>query len=61
MGFFDALIDITSAGCKVVLTPVAIVADVSVKVITGENPGLTNACIDGIQKNINDAVDDILP
>lgn len=61
MGFFDFVVDISSAAVKTCLTPVAIVADVAVKVTTGENPGLTNGCVQGIQKDINDAVDDILP
>ena len=61
MGFFNALIDVASAATKVVLTPVAIVADVAVKVTTGENPGLTEGAIKSAGQDMKDAIDDILP
>ena len=61
MGFFNFVGDMTSAVVKVVLSPVALVADVTVKVVTGENPGLAEGCIKGAGKDLEDAVDDILP
>lgn len=54
------VVDIATAATKVALTPVAIVADVAVKVTTGENPGLTEGAIKSAGKDIQDAVDDII-
>lgn len=61
MGFFNFVVDMASAATKVALTPVAIVADVAIKVTTGENPGLTEGAIKSAAKDLEDAVDDILP
>lgn len=61
MGIFNCLVDLTSAAVKVALTPVAIVADVAVKVATGENPELTEGAIKSAGQDLQDAVDDILP
>lgn len=61
MGFFNFVGDIASAAVKVALTPVAVVADVAVKVATGENPGLAEGAIKSAGKDLEDAVDDILP
>lgn len=60
MGFFNSLIDVASAVTKVALTPVAIVADVAVKVTTGENPELTEGAIRSAGQDLEDAVDEIL-
>lgn len=59
MGLFNSLIDVVSAVTKVALTPVAIVADVAVKVATGENPGLTEGAIKSAGQDMEDAIDDI--
>ena len=61
MGFFNSLISVASAATKIVLTPVAIVADVSIKVVTGENPRLTEGAIKSAGQDLEDAVDEILP
>lgn len=61
MGFFDFVGDIGSAVVKTAITPVALVADIAVKVTTGENPGLAEGCVKGALKDVEDAVDDILP
>ena len=61
MGFFNALIDVTSAAVKVALTPVAIVVDVTTKVVTGENPGLTEGAIKSAGKDLEQVIDDIIP
>jgi len=61
MGFLDALINVASAATKIVLTPVAIVADVAVKVVTGENPELTEGAIKSASQDLEDAVDEISP
>lgn len=61
MGFFNFLGDMASAAVKVTLSPVALVADVAVKVVTGENPGLAEGAIKSAGKDFEDAVDDILP
>ncbi len=61
MGLFNFVVDITSAAVKVALTPVAIVVDVTTKVVTGENPELTEGEIKSAGQDLQDAVDDILP
>ena len=61
MGFFNSLINVASAATKIVLTPVAIVADIAVKVATGENPELTEGAIKSAGQDLEDAADDILP
>jgi len=61
MGFFNSLISVASAATKIVLTPVAMVADVAVKVTTGENPELTEGAIKSAGQDLEDAVDEILP
>ena len=61
MGLFNFVVDIASAATKIVLTPVAIVADVAVKVVTGENPELTEGAIKSAGKDLEDAVDEIIP
>ena len=55
MGFFDSIIGLTSAAVKVALTPVAIVADVAVKVATGENPQLTEGALESAKEDFEDA------
>lgn len=61
MGLFNFIGNVTSAAVKVVLTPVAVVADVAVKVVTNENPELAEGCIKSASKDMQDAVDEILP
>lgn len=61
MGLLNFVVDIASATVKVALTPVAIVADVAVKVVTGENPELTEGTMRSAGKDLEDAIDDILP
>ena len=61
MGLFNFIVDVTSAVTKVALTPVAIVADVAVKVVTGENPELTEGAIKSAGKDLEDAADEIMP
>jgi len=60
MGFFNSLISVASAATKIVLTPVAIVADVAVKVTTGENPELTEGAIKSAGQDMEDAIDEIV-
>lgn len=55
MGFFS---DILSATVKVVLTPVAVVADV-VKVVKGEDPDTTKHLLKSAGEDFDDAVDEI--
>lgn len=61
MGLFNFVVDVTSAVVKVALTPVAIVADVTTKVVTGENPELTEGAIESAGQDLQDAIDDIVP
>jgi hypothetical protein len=60
MGFFNSLISVASAATKIVLTPVAIVTDVAVKVTTGENPELTEGAIKSAGQDMEDAIDEIV-
>lgn len=59
MGLLNSLIDITSAAVKVALTPVAIVTDVTIKVVTGENPQITEGTIKSAGKDFVSAADEI--
>ena len=55
MGFFDSMIGLTSATIKIALTPVAFVADVTTKVMTGENPELTSGALESAKDDFEDA------
>ena len=55
MGFFDSIVGLASATVKVALTPVALVADVTTKVITGENPELTSGALESAMDDFEDA------
>lgn len=61
MGILNFVGDVASAAVKVAVSPVALVADVAIKVTTGENPGLAEGAIKSAVKDMEDAVDDILP
>ena len=61
MGLFDFIVDVSSAAVRVAITPVALVADVGVKVVTGENAGITEGVVKSIGKDLEDAADDLIP
>jgi hypothetical protein len=60
MGFLNFIVDVASAATKVVLTPVAVVADIATNVVTGENPGLAEGAIESAGKDLDNAMDNII-
>jgi len=60
MGLFGFLGDIASAAVKVVVTPIAVIADV-VSIATGNEAKATKNLIKSVGEDLEDAGDEIMP
>ena len=61
MGIFNLIVDVSSAAVKVAVTPIALVGDIGIKVVTGQNAGLAEGAVKSAVKDLGDAVDEIVP
>lgn len=60
MGFFDSIISAASAVTKVALSPVGLVADIGIKVVTNENSNIAENLVKSAGRDISDSIDNLI-